>query len=502
MELTTRAEGTYFTLNPLDPSLLGRRYNRAEIAMKDLATDKDVLIRRWLLIDTDPVRPSGVSATSEEKLQAWQSIRNVHQWLQEQGWPEPILCDSGNGYHLLYRIDLPSDDGGLVKDVLKSIASRFDNARVKIDTSVFNPGRIVKLYGSTASKGDSLRARPHRRTGVLNVPVEMVVVTSEQLLQVRGDVPAAQPGAVQQPNITSLSNSLAAGVRAGLVQRARSYLSKVPGAIAGQGGSNQTFKAACILARFGLSDDDSMLLFREWNEKCVPPWDEKDLQKKLRDARVKVGSARMTRQRVTENEDNATNVQGNAGPRYVAIRGGDGDAADDPTPSGIFDREQNDGSFISNFVLELDEDIAVLDDIENQRAFKGRLTIMGRSVPFRINAEDYADNNKLKAAIFQAGGPEVQIFGRMDQLRTAISAISVQDRTIRRREITTNFGWKESAYLVPSGRITGTGFEVNDDLSLRVDLGDEEQAGISICRLSTRMTCCGSRSTSSTICCR
>ena len=39
-----------------------------------------------------------------------------------------------------------------------------------------------------------------------------------------------------------------AQVRANLVQRARNYLAKVPGAISGDGGRNQTFKA-CLHSR-------------------------------------------------------------------------------------------------------------------------------------------------------------------------------------------------------------------------------------------------------------
>jgi len=111
--LTTDAEGVYFTLNSLDTSLLARRYNKVEVA-KDTASDADVIQRRLLLVDADPVRKSGISASDKEKQQAWQTVRQVFSWLQEQGWPEPVLADSGNGYHLLYRIDLPCDDGGLV----------------------------------------------------------------------------------------------------------------------------------------------------------------------------------------------------------------------------------------------------------------------------------------------------------------------------------------------------------------------------------------------------
>src|SRR5262249_24077445 len=58
---------------------------------------------------------------------------------------------------------------------------------------------------------------------------------------------------------------------------------------------------------------------------------------------------------------------------------------------------------LSNFVLTLDEDIEVRDDIESRREFAGRLTISGRTVPFRIAAKDFADNGKFKEALFQAG---------------------------------------------------------------------------------------------------
>ena len=80
------------------------------------------------------------------------------------------MADSGNGYHLLYRIDLPAADGGLVERVLKSLAARFDNEHVKIDQSVYNPARICKLPGTMARKGDHTEARPHRRAKLLEVP--------------------------------------------------------------------------------------------------------------------------------------------------------------------------------------------------------------------------------------------------------------------------------------------------------------------------------------------
>lgn len=172
LALTTYAKGVYFTLNPLNPVLLARRCNRTAWANEgELAKDKDVLVRRWLLIDADPIRDPLVSATEAEKAEAKSVALDVREHLRGRGWPDPVLADSGNGYHLLYRIDLPAADGGLVERLLRALAARFDTPRVKIDQSVHNPSRICKLPGTMARKGDSTPDRPHRRAMVLEFPV-------------------------------------------------------------------------------------------------------------------------------------------------------------------------------------------------------------------------------------------------------------------------------------------------------------------------------------------
>ncbi len=97
------------------------------------------------------------------------------------GWPEPILADSGNGAHLLYRIDLPANDDGLVKRVLEGLAFRFDDAEVRVDTTTHNPARIWKLYGTLAAKGDDTDERPHRLARLTYVPEQLVPITQTQL---------------------------------------------------------------------------------------------------------------------------------------------------------------------------------------------------------------------------------------------------------------------------------------------------------------------------------
>jgi hypothetical protein len=197
--LSPMSAGVYWTLNPLNCDLLARCSNRVKVADSGmLASDKDVLHRRWLLIDADPVRLAGVSATEAEKRAAWEAIQEVREDLRGSCWSDPILADSGNGYHLLYRIDLPSDDREVVKRILKALAQRYDNDKVKIDTAVFNPARICKLYGTLSRKGDSTRDRPHRLAQILESPDPLRAVAVKNLETLAEEYQEQKPEAKPQ----------------------------------------------------------------------------------------------------------------------------------------------------------------------------------------------------------------------------------------------------------------------------------------------------------------
>ncbi|UCC31261.1 MAG: DUF3987 domain-containing protein, partial [Phycisphaerales bacterium] len=184
------APGIYVTMNPVVPALLARAANRIKSRARETTQDKDILRRHWLLIDVDPVRPTGVSATDAELALALERGRTVADYLASVGWPAPILAMSGNGCHLLYRIDLPADDDGLLKVVLTVLAERFSDATVTVDRSVHNPARIVKVIGTVSRKGDDLRDvagledRPHRRSEFIDVPERIAVVAETHLWNV------------------------------------------------------------------------------------------------------------------------------------------------------------------------------------------------------------------------------------------------------------------------------------------------------------------------------
>jgi hypothetical protein len=176
------ASGVYVVLNEIDPALLARTPNRFKICLgkESLATnDRDVRRRRWLPLDFDPIRVAGVSSSDAEKAAAKQRAVDCGSYLKNRGWPAPLFADSGNGYHLLFPIDLEVDrvansnnepGKALVEGVLKSLSILFSDSAVKLDTSLFNASRIIKMYGTSARKGADMPERPHRRSHLIEIP--------------------------------------------------------------------------------------------------------------------------------------------------------------------------------------------------------------------------------------------------------------------------------------------------------------------------------------------
>jgi hypothetical protein len=190
--------GIYVTLNDVNPALLARRANRIKLRLsrKDATTaDADILRRRWLPVDIDPVRPSGVSSTDAEHDAALAAAERIAIWLAEQGFPSPIKADSGNGAHLLYRVDLQNDEPStaLVKGCLSTLDALFSNEAVTVDTANHNAARIWKLYGTLSRKGDNTPERPHRRARILAVPDEIGIVPLELLRHLAGLLPREEP---------------------------------------------------------------------------------------------------------------------------------------------------------------------------------------------------------------------------------------------------------------------------------------------------------------------
>ena len=181
--------GIYVTLNAVNPALLARRANRIKLRLsrKDATTaDADITRRRWF---------PGVSSTDAEHDAALAAAERIAAYLTEQGFGTPIRADSGNGAHLLYRVDLPNGEPStaLVKGCLTTLDALFSNEAVTVDTANHNAARIWKLYGTLSRKGDNTPERPHRRARLLAAPPEISVVPLELLQHLAGLLPREEP---------------------------------------------------------------------------------------------------------------------------------------------------------------------------------------------------------------------------------------------------------------------------------------------------------------------
>ena len=279
--------GIYWIMNPLPQEFLARNQGRRTPFLTRVAAADatNVLRREWMLIDCDPDRQPDCSATDSERFRAHQLAADVALNLQTFGFRGVVEGDSGNGCHLLVPIDLPNDEaaGILVKSFLEGLSTHVTLSGVKIDTVTHDAPRLVRLYGTRSRKGESSAERPHRAT------------------QIRPCPPLAEIVASRSSNVQSMRRMLEAwaatkspGTTRSPLESARAYLSKVPGAVSGEGGHNRTYRAAMLCVEgFGLDPAEATTLLHEWNQSCSPPWTDLEIDHKVREAVKKADPGRL-----------------------------------------------------------------------------------------------------------------------------------------------------------------------------------------------------------------
>ena len=182
----------YFTLNVIDPACYSReQHDRISTRPKSTTSDLEILGRKWCLIDIDCEKPSDTNSTDAEKELAKGVVNEVYKFLRDEGFEKPIICDSANGYHLLYKQAMISNPQNTetMKNFLKVLDIYFSTDKVKIDCSTFNPSRICKLYGVISRKGSDTKERPQRESKILRVPQEVKVTPNEYFEKVASYLP-------------------------------------------------------------------------------------------------------------------------------------------------------------------------------------------------------------------------------------------------------------------------------------------------------------------------
>lgn len=175
----------YFRINPIRPNLLQRAPSELRSAAEVKSSrSEDIACRRRIMIDLDPIRSDKRTgcATNEEKHFALLKLEEVLDFLHELKWQPEAIIDTGNGFCIYIRVDLSTDDQGLVKKFLATLARMFDDERVCVDRSVHDAMRLGRVPGTWNCKGENTEDRPHRLCQIISVADDSdITVTRSQI---------------------------------------------------------------------------------------------------------------------------------------------------------------------------------------------------------------------------------------------------------------------------------------------------------------------------------
>lgn len=191
-------ENIYFVMNAINPACYSRDQRDVMLESPKVATsDNDIIRRDWFLIDIDCKRSAGVSSTEDEKNKSKEMANRVFSYLRDFGFSAPISADSGNGVHLLYKIEMPNTEEVkiMLQSCLQVLDMFFTNEDSEIDKSVFNAARITKLYGTIARKGKSTDERPHRYSFIKSVPDQIKTTPIGLFKKLAGEFPVVEKAA-------------------------------------------------------------------------------------------------------------------------------------------------------------------------------------------------------------------------------------------------------------------------------------------------------------------
>lgn len=247
---------------------------------------KDIIRRRHLVIDLDPERESGIPSTEAEKDFARKLAIDVIEYLK---WDIPLIVDSGNGIHLIYCIDLEESKETrlLIENFYQSLSSKLSNENVKIDSSLGDSSRCLKLAGTKNRKGiKPTPERPHRFSHIIYMPENKSVISKEQIQKIAELAPKKKTNDHTFPDsieVTECNHTKPLPpVGSILFERNRfkalDEISRKIGIVADGQGRFEAMKKACSIAvsYLGLTNEAFKVVL-EWNNNNRPPKGEKEI---------------------------------------------------------------------------------------------------------------------------------------------------------------------------------------------------------------------------------
>ena len=180
-----RPKNFYITLNEINPCCFDREQKNTFIKNAANTGDKDMLGYEWIMIDLDPIRPRGISSTNEQVECAKKKGNDIYMFLKKQGFEKPLFGFSGNGVHLLYKVNFANteENKSLVKSFLTYLDMFFSDSVVNVDVANHNQSRVCKLYGTMAMKGTNSEERPYRMSYILQDSNVEILINDKSFIQ-------------------------------------------------------------------------------------------------------------------------------------------------------------------------------------------------------------------------------------------------------------------------------------------------------------------------------
>lgn len=166
-----------------------------EYPEKRFITQKDV--KRWknLIIDLDPIRPSGTVSLQEELDAAWTLANKIYDQVIYPYFKGGLIFLSGNGYHLWAPIDLEVNQESIsvVSEFLETIKQIYQTDKVEVDTCFKNPAQLTTLYGTVKKKSLYRNVLPgttleHRQSRVVKSAFRNQETSLEELKSINNKI--------------------------------------------------------------------------------------------------------------------------------------------------------------------------------------------------------------------------------------------------------------------------------------------------------------------------
>lgn len=197
-----KPEGIHIGLNPVNPQRAVNKFYAGKRCSK-----KDILRYANIRLEFDPERilddaesklsqeakASGKTtkfmATESEKETAKQARLNMVRVLKDKGLIPLYAGDSGNGYDVVFRVDIPVEEEAIIKDFLKW-AKGFNGL---VDISNTDPARLTRAFGFENRSGIATTRRPYRLAIMEGAKPEPQVNPKELLHDLKPVVEAGTP---------------------------------------------------------------------------------------------------------------------------------------------------------------------------------------------------------------------------------------------------------------------------------------------------------------------